>query len=54
MLSRFKYNPGHSGFPKPIFQLMKPKILQVSKIQGYGRHTEEQVMNIARSDLKVL
>ena len=53
MLSRFKYYPGHAGFPQPIFNLMKPRILEISKIQGYGRHTEEEVIKIAKSDLKV-
>ncbi len=53
MLSRFKYYPGHAGFPEPIFNLMKPRILEISKIQGYGRHTEEEVIKIAKSDLKV-
>jgi glutathione S-transferase len=42
------------GIPSAIFFIMKRKLSKILYLQGYGRHTEEEVLQIARADLKAL
>lgn len=42
------------GMPFLIFRLLKPRLKQAINIQGYGRHTAEEIFHIGKQDLEAL
>lgn len=42
------------GMPYIIFKLFKPRLRKAIGVQGYGRHTAEEVYHIGKQDLEAL
>ncbi|RNA17306.1 failed axon connections -like protein [Brachionus plicatilis] len=42
------------GMPYLIFKLLKPRLRKAISIQGYGRHSAEEVYHIGQQDLQAL
>ncbi|CAF0848520.1 unnamed protein product [Brachionus calyciflorus] len=42
------------GMPSLLFRLFKPKLAKAINIQGYGRHSPDEVLHIGKQDLQAL